>query len=304
MPELRHLRSFVAVAEELHFGRAARRLRIAQPPLSRQIQQLEGELGVRLLDRNKRRVELTPAGRAFLDGARRALEQTAQAVTAAQRAGRGETGRLAVAFVGSATYGLLPDILRVFRKRFPDVELVLHELGTTAQQTAVLEGRLNLGFIRPAPSSLATLDPALAPTVVQRDPLMIALPKNHDLARLDAIPLARLKAEPFILFPRESRPSYGDLVLDACAQAGFAPRVAQYTQELQTAVSLVAAGLGVTLVPASVRSMRRANTLFKPISPPTPTSELLTIHRKDDTSPALRSFLEVIQTVVATHATP
>jgi DNA-binding transcriptional LysR family regulator len=296
--ELRHLQYFVAVAEELHFSRAARRLHVAQPPLTRQIQALEGELGVRLFERNKRRVELTAAGRVFLDGARRVLEQAEQTVTAALRAGRGATGRLTVAFVGSATYGLLPEILRVFRRRFPDVELVLHELGSTAQQEAVIEGRLNIGFIRPAPEALAVRDPALAQTVVQRDRLMIALPVQHELARLDEVPLGTIAAEPFILFPRETRPSYGDLVLDACAKAGFAPRVAQYTQELQTAISLVAAGIGVTLVPSSVLSMKRANVVFKSIAEPTPVSELIAVHRKDDASPVLRSFLDVIGRVI------
>jgi DNA-binding transcriptional LysR family regulator len=295
--ELRHLQYFVALAEELHFTRAARRLRMAQPPLTRQIQALEGELGVRLLERNKRRVELTAAGQVFLEGARRVLEQADQTVTATQRAGRGETGRLGVGFVGSATYGSLPEILRVFRRGFADVELVLHELGSTAQREAVMEGRLNLGFIRPAREELA--EPGLVETVVQRDRLMMALPVQHELARLSEVPLGAIAREPFILFPRETRPSYGDLVLDACAKAGFAPRVAQYTQELQTAISLVAAGIGVTLVPASVLSMRRANVVFKPIAEPTPVSRLIAIHRKDDASPVLRSFLEVIRKVAA-----
>jgi DNA-binding transcriptional LysR family regulator len=227
------------------------------------------------------------------------LDQADQAVNAAQRAGRGETGRLTVGFVGSATYGLLPEILRVFRRRFPDVELALNELGSTAQQQAVIEGRLNLGFIRPANESLAERDAALAETLVQRDPLMIALPKSHELAKLPEVPLAAIAREPFILFPRETRPSYGDLVLDVCAKAGFNPRVTQYTQEMQTAISLVAAGIGVTLVPGSIRSMRRAKVVFKPIAPPAPVSNLVAVYRRDDASPVLRSFLDVIQRVAA-----
>src|SRR3954465_7310062 len=172
--ELRHLRYFVAVGEELHFGRAAVRLGVAQPPLSRQIQRLEGELGVRLFERTKRRGELTEAGRVFLERSRRVLEQADLAVSAAQRAARGETGTLAVGFVGSATYGVLPEILRVFRRRFPAVELVLYEMGSTAQQRAVAEGRLQLGFIR-TPRDRAGRDETLAERVVQREPLVVAL---------------------------------------------------------------------------------------------------------------------------------
>ena len=200
--ELRHLRYFVAVAEELHFGRAARRLEMAQPPLSIQIQRLEKELGVKLLERTQRHVGLTAAGRVFLERARRVLEQAELAVHAAQRAGRGETGSLAVGFVGSATYGVLPEVLRLFRRRFPDVDLMLYEMGSTAQQRAVVEGRLHLGLIR-TPRDNAGLDEALAQQVVQREPLVVALPKGHALTRLETLPLIQLAAEPFILFPRE-----------------------------------------------------------------------------------------------------
>ncbi|HEY7119759.1 MAG TPA: LysR family transcriptional regulator [Tepidisphaeraceae bacterium] len=292
--ELRHLRYFVAVAEELHFGRAARRLHLQQPPLSRQIQRLEEELGVKLFERTNRKVELTPAGRVFLERSRRVLEQADLAVHAARRAGRGETGSLAVGFVGSATYGVLPQILRLFRRRFPDVELVLYEMGSTAQQRAVAEGRLNLGLVR-IPRDKAGRDESLAEQVVQREPLAVALPRGHALAKVDALPLAKLAAEPFILFPRESRPSYSDLVLDACAKAGFVPTVAQQTQEVQTAVSLVAAGIGVTLVPDSVRSLRRDNVVYKPLAPPAPISELTAIYRRGDDSPVLARFLEIMR---------
>jgi DNA-binding transcriptional LysR family regulator len=291
--ELRHLRYFVAVAKELHFGRAAKRLEMAQPPLSIQIQRLEKELGVKLLERTQRHVELTAAGRVFLERARRVLEQAELAIDAARRAGRGETGSLAVGFVGSATYGVLPEVLRLFRKRFPDVDLMLYEMGSTAQQRAVVEGRLHLGLIRTARDN-AGLDEALSQQVVQREPLVVALPKGHALTRLETIPLIELAAEPFILFPREARPSYGDLVLDACAKAGFVPRVTQQTQEMQTAVSLVAAGMGVTLVPDSVRTLRRDNVVYKPIAPPAPISELSAVYRQGDDSPVLKAFQGVM----------
>jgi DNA-binding transcriptional LysR family regulator len=300
--ELRHLRYFVAVAEELHFNRAAARLGVAQPPLSRQIQDLEREVGARLLERTKRSVALTAAGRAFLERARRALEQAELAVHAARRAAAGQSGSLSIGFVGSATYGHLPEILRRFRRRFGDVELLLSEMGSTAQQRAVAEGRLNLGFIR-IPRDRAGRDEALAELVVQREPLVIALPKHHALARRESLRLAELRGEAFILFPREARPSYADLVLDACAKAGFAPAVAQQTQEVQTAVSLVAAGLGVTLVPESVRSLRRENVVYKTIgAPAAPVSELSAVYRRDDRSAVLGGFLGVMGEVMASSA--
>jgi DNA-binding transcriptional LysR family regulator len=299
--ELRHLRYFVAVAEELHFGRAAERLQIAQPPLSRQIQTLEKEIGVKLLARTQRHVELTPAGKVFLERARRVLEQADLAIHAAQRANRGETGSLAVGFVGSATYGVLPELLRQFRKQHPDVELILYEMGSTAQQRALVEGRLHLGLIR-TPIENAGLDESLDRRVVQREPLVIALPKGHPLTKHETLPLIELATEPFILFPREARPSYGDLVVEACAKAGFVPRIAQQTQEMQTAVSLVASGMGVTLVPDSVRTLRRDNVVYKTIAPPAPLSELSAVSRKGDDSPVLAAFLRVMGEVVGAGA--
>src|SRR3954453_15892050 len=202
--ELRHLRYFVAVAEELHFGRAARRLQLAQPPLSRQIQGLEQELGVRLLERTKRHVELTPAGKVFLEHARKLLTEADHAVAAARRAARGEIGRLAIGFVGAATYSALPELLRVFHTRFPDVELVLYEMTSAHQHDALREGRIEVGFVRPA-----IPDDTLARRVARGEPLVAALPAGHRLARRDEpIPLSDLAGEPFILFPRDPRPSF------------------------------------------------------------------------------------------------
>jgi LysR family transcriptional regulator, benzoate and cis,cis-muconate-responsive activator of ben and cat genes len=299
--ELRHLKYFVAVAEALHFGRAAAALGMAQPPLSRQIQRLESDLSVRLFDRTKRHVELTAAGKVFLDRAKRVLEQADLAVTAARRAAAGQTGALAVGFVGSATYGVLPDVLRTFRRRHPDVELMLNEMGSTAQQRAVAEGRLQLGLIR-TPAGPAGLDDALAEIIIQRERLMVALPRSHALAKVEALPLSKLSTEPFILFPRESRPSYSEVVIAACARAGFAPKIAQETQEMQTAISLVAAGMGVTLVPESVKSLRRENVIYRPLAPPAPVSELTAVHRRGDDSPVLSAFLAVMRDAVAKRA--
>lgn len=292
--ELRHLRYFVAVGEELHFGRAARRLHLAQPPLSRQIQALEKELGVRLLERTKRHVELTPAGRVFLEHARKLLSQADDAVVAARRAARGEIGRLAVGFVGSATYSVLPELLRVFHARFPEVELVLHEMTSAHQHQALREGRIEVGFVRPA-----IPDEALARCVIRREPLVAALPAGHRLAQDNGpLPLSDLAGEPFILFPRDPRPSFGDLITGYCVAAGFSPRVVQETQEMQTAVSLVAAGIGVSLVPEAVRSLPRTGVTYRRLTEP-PVTELTMVYRHDHPSAVLRAFLEVVEQAAA-----
>jgi DNA-binding transcriptional LysR family regulator len=291
--ELYSLRYFVAVAEELHFGRAARRLGMAQPPLSRQIRALEAELGARLLERTKRHVALTPAGEVLLEEARRLLAQAERVVEAVHRAARGQTGRLAVGFVGTATYGLLPEILRRFHRRFPEVALTLVEMGSPMQLAALGERRIDVGFLRPA-----ALDATLAGRVVQREPLLVALPAGHRLAKAEGITLSDLASEPFVMFPREPRPSYGELLIGYCVAAGFSPRIAQETNEMQTALSLVAAGIGVTLVPASVRSVRRANVVYKPLGEHGPVTELTVVHRQEDDSAALGAFLGVTEEVV------
>ena len=195
--ELRHLRYFVTVAEELHFGRAAQRLQIAQPPLSQQIRQLEEELGVQLFHRTKRSVQLTEAGQLFLEEACQILTRAEQAIQIVQRADRGETGRLTLGFVGSATYSVLPVVLKVFRKRFPEVLLSLHEMTTTQQVQALHEDRIHLGFVRPP-----IHEQELMIESILKEPFVAVLPKFHRLANETQISLRSLANDPFILFPR------------------------------------------------------------------------------------------------------
>ena len=295
--ELRHLRYFVAVAEELHFGRAAMRLRIAQPPLSQQIRQLEEELGVRLLDRTKRRVDLTVPGRAFLAEARRALAQTERAVRTAQRASRGEIGHLTIGFVPSADLDVLPRVLRRWAERFPHVEITLHALLPGQQVDALRDGRIQVGFLRPPVD-----ETELAVESIQREALVVGLSERHPLARRARVRVADLMADPMIFFPRTAAPGYYDALVGVCRDAGFTPRVAHETTSIQTNLGLVAAGFGVTLLPASIRNLQRAGVVYRPLTPPVPHVVMAVAYRLRETSPILAAFLTVVREV--TGATP
>ncbi|MDR3709902.1 MAG: LysR family transcriptional regulator [Capsulimonadaceae bacterium] len=286
--ELRHLRYFVAVAEELHFGRAAARLHLAQPPLTRQIQQLEMELKAELFQRTKRRVALTEAGRVLLVEARALLEQADGAIVAVRRAALGETGWLGIGFVGTAAYEILPDILRAYRQSYPDVELVLREMNTAAQLEAIHERRIHVGLVRPS-----LRDTALAHETIQQEPLVIVLWEGHPLAKRAELSIADLREQKFVLYPRTPHPNFSDQTINLCISAGFVPDVVQEAQEIQTAISLVSAGMGVTLAPGSIQRLGWPGIVYKPIAPPTPTSDLIAAYRPDDTSPVLRGFLEV-----------
>lgn len=290
--ELRHLRYFLAVAEELHFGRAAARVRIAQPPLSQQVRQLEQELGVALFNRTKRRVELTPAGGAFLAHARQILAETERAKRVAQRAGRGEVGRLAIGFASSADLDVLPRVLRVWHERFPDVEVELNALLTGAQVDALHRGRIQVGFVR-----LPTEETNLVVESIQREPLVAALPDGHRLARRARVRLAELASETMILFPRHTAPGYYDVFIGACRRAGFTPRLL-HPGSMQTNLGLVSAGLGVSLMPASIRNLRRAGVVYRPLAPPVPQVEMGMAYRCDESSAVLPAFLETVRDVV------
>jgi DNA-binding transcriptional LysR family regulator len=286
--ELRHLRYFLAVADELHFGRAAARLHIAQPPLSQQIRQLEAELGYPLFLRTQRRVRLTEAGAAFRAEARALLERLEQAKAAAGRVARGEAGALAVGFIASATYALLPRLYRRFRERHPDVALGLEEMSTAEQVEALRAGRIQLGLARPPVG-----DDTLHVETLSEEPLVAALPARHPLAARKTLPLRALAHEPFILFPRQPRPGWIDVVQDACRAAGFRPAVAQEVLELSTAVTLVAAGIGVSLVPASAQGLRLDGVAYRPLRAPAPRTTLVALRRPDDPRPVVDRFLAV-----------
>jgi len=287
--ELRQLRYFVAVAEELHFGHAARRLRIAQPALSRQIQALEKELMVQLLFRNRRRVQITPAGQVFLDRARLILARIEDAVLAAQRASGGVSGSLNLGFVGSSTYDVLPSVLRAFRQAAPHVELTLSEMTVHVQLEALTEKRIDIGLLR-----LPAKTEGLVFRTISREPLYVALPSSHRLAQLPALRLSSLAEEPFVLYPDYPQPSWTEFVIGLCQQAGFHPVIAQRTVEIQTTLSLVAAGIGVSIVPECVGNITRKNVVFRRLMGVRARTELLVAYREHDPSPVVQTFLKVL----------
>jgi DNA-binding transcriptional LysR family regulator len=289
--ELRHLRYFVVIADELHFGRAAARLHITQPSLSIQIRDLERAVGVTLLQRTNRRVELTEAGRAFLEGARLALAQVETAVQDARRAHRGEIGQLTLGFVGSAAYDVLPRLLRAFRAAYPDVALRLGSMTTKEQLAALAERRIDLGLLR-----LPVKDATLAWRTVAREPLMVVLPITHPLATQARVPLRALAGEPFILYPRADSPAIRDTIIALCHQAGFSPNIVQETGEMQTIVGLVAGGIGIALVIAPEGYRGTGDVVFKALAEDNiPTWEMALAWRLDsEASPVIRACLTAI----------
>jgi DNA-binding transcriptional LysR family regulator len=296
--ELRHLHYFIAVAEELHFGRAAARLHMAQPPLSQQIRRLEEDLGVLLFERSqKRQVKLTGAGEAFLREARRVLEQAEHAALAAQKAARGEAGHLTVGFVGSVAFHLFPVLLRAFRHRYPDVELSLQELRSPDQVQALLQDKLLVGLLRPLKDTGGLcVEPLLA------EELIAVLPEGHPLASRARVELADLARESVVLPPRNSGcGTLHDLVLQACQRQGFTPRISQQATELHARISLVAGGLGVTLVPATFQSLQREGVVYRQLAEPAPRVDLAIAWRAGERSQLVHAFLDVAREAAALH---
>lgn len=261
--ELRHLIYFIAVAEELHFSRAAKRLNISQPPLSQQIKHLEEEIGVRLFNRTKRRVEITPAGLVFLAEARQIITMSEEAVRRTIRADRGEIGRLAMGFIGSANYSVLPQVIREFRRRFQDVEITLTEMNTSHQIEAFLNGRIQVGFLRP-PQGIEDKGISIEP--IFREPLMVAMRGNHPLRGETFMPLRLLAKEPFIMIPRQRGPGFFDYIIALCRQEGFSPDIVLEASQFHTIIGLVAAGIGIAIVPASMQRSRIEGVAFRMIA--------------------------------------
>ncbi|MBG4757751.1 LysR family transcriptional regulator [Pseudomonas aeruginosa] len=290
--ELRHLRYFIAVAEELHFGRAAERLGISQPPLSQQIQALEEEIGARLFERTNRRVELTDAGRLFLDESRQVLAQVDKAVLLARRAHLGELGELKIGFTSSAPFtSTIPSSIHAFRKAYPDVHLDLQEMSSRQVLKALLEESLQVGVIRPL-----ALPDAVHWVELFRDPLVAVLRADHPLAAgsEDGLAIAALAEEPFVFFPRSYGTGLYDQVIALTRQAGFSPRIAQEASEAMTIIGLVSAGLGVSILPASFRRTRVDGVVYRTLSDPEATTAVWLVRRQNEGSPLALSFIDLV----------
>ncbi|MBV9817082.1 MAG: LysR family transcriptional regulator [Solirubrobacterales bacterium] len=284
--ELRQLRYFVAVAEELHFRRAAARLHVSQPPLSQQIAALEAEIGATLLTRTRRRVELTGAGEAFLRDARAILAELDVAAATARAIDAGQTGVLRVGFVGSALLSIVPDTVQRFRRARPGVEIELRERSTVEQLRALRTGTIDVALLRPPIEP----DETLRAQPVLRERTVAALPADHPLARLRRVPLARLAAEPLVLFPRGQAPGFHDLLVGRLAATGNSPHIVQYAPEMLTIIGLVAAGIGLSPVPASVARLALPGVEYRPLSG-APAAELRAASRAGDASPLVAAFL-------------
>ncbi|HTP61022.1 MAG TPA: LysR substrate-binding domain-containing protein [Burkholderiales bacterium] len=281
------MRYFIAVAEKLHFGRAATALHISQPPLSRAIRALEESLGVKLFARTRRRVELTPEGRRLREEAQRALGQLEHAARELRDMAAGVSGRLRIGFVSLADYGVLPDLLKNFKAARPGVELALREMLSPEQAAALAAGELDFGLLLP-PVAGTDLDHV----VVQRERFVAALPARHRLARRRGrLAVRGLAQESFVMAPREIAPGLHDIVAALAARAGFAPRVAQEAIQMQTVVSLVSSGLGVALVPASVANLGRRGVVYRDIADAHPRLDLWLAWHRGTLGAAAREFV-------------
>ena len=291
--ELRSLRYFVVLAEELHFGRAARRLAITQPPLSIAIRNLETELDVQLLVRDRRRVALTEPGRAFLDQARVVLARASDAIDTVRAASRGEAGRLAIGFMSASIYTVLPLALREFASSHPGVRLELREL-TLPQQFAALEkGDIHVGFIRPQP-----MEAEFSSAILLQEPLVAALPSGHSLTRNRRVRAQSLAREPFVMFQRSPGLVLHDIVLKFCLQQGFSPHVVQEASQTHAVIGLVSAGIGVALVPSSAQEIRLRGVELRPLAERSPQVGTALAWRSHDDSPALKAFIATAKRVV------
>lgn len=286
--EFRHLRSFLAVAEELSFVRAAKGLHLSQPALTSQIQQLEVELGLELFFRNKRTVRLTDVGAVFVEEARAILDRTSKALERVQKASQGEMGVLRIGFVSSAALEIVPPIVTAFRSRFPNVQLDLTNLRTATQVAQLSAKTLDVGFVR-LPANQAGLDF----TLIHSEPFVIALPRRHRFANKKTLHLADLANDRFVLYGRRWAPGFFDQITSMCIQAGFTPNVVQETGEMYTGIALVAAGDEVSILPKSVALTKGRSVIFKNIASSSARSEIAIVTRAGDPTPLVRNFMQM-----------
>jgi DNA-binding transcriptional LysR family regulator len=287
----RQIKYFVAVAQELNFGRAALALNISQPPLTRQIQQLEEEIGAPLFERTAKGVTLTQAGELLLQESLNIQSLVEQAVERTQRAAQGKLGRIDVGIFGSGVLSMIPRLLLRFRTAYPDVNIVLHAMNKTEQIEALRQHRITVGFNR-----MLEPIPDIRIELVKTEPVLVALPEGHPLVAQEAIPLAALKNHPMVMFPTGVKPNFIDRVMELCRQEGFLPDVSQEAGDAVTGVALVASGFGLALVPESATSLRLPGVVYRPLkNAPHAVVDLSCIYRQDDVSPILAAFLEIVR---------
>ncbi|MCH0565580.1 MULTISPECIES: LysR family transcriptional regulator [unclassified Streptomyces] len=287
---LPQLHAFVVLAEELHFGHAAARLGIAQPPLSQQIRRLEDKVGHALFTRTSGRVALTPAGSELLPVARRALSDLADGLAAARAVGSGRAGRLRIGFAASLALTILPGLLRTFRHEFPGVLLDIREMTTAPQIAALHDTTIDIGLLREPPND----ETELGFRTVLSEPFVAVLPSTHPLAAQRTVQLAQLADSPFVLLPRTVGPTLHDQIIGLCITAGFTPQVVQHAVEWQTVCALVETGLGVSLAPASIRRIRLKGVAFRRIEPNTARTRVAVAWRENDHNPLVTHLLATI----------
>lgn len=296
--EFRQLRYFVAVAEELNFSRAAKRLYISQQALSKQISDLEKELEIQLFDRTKYYVKLTEAGAVFLNESRQVLDRVKNAVQLSRRAARGEIGQIKISFVASALHSVLPKILRIFRENYPDVEIIMNEQCTHYQERSLLKNEIDLGFLYlPIEDKSFNIQPIL------EDNLVVVLPKKHPLANLEKLSLKDLKNESFILHPRNEGPVLYDRIISLCEAAGFVPKIVQEVSTSKTRIGWVAADLGISFVFASLQNLINSEVVYKQINEVDISLKLALVWRKDNSSLVLQEFLKIVENVISPPVT-
>ncbi|UPK29092.1 LysR substrate-binding domain-containing protein [Bradyrhizobium sp. 195] len=291
--ELRRLKYMSVLAEELHFGRAAERLGIAQPALTQQIRALERELDVELFHRTKRSVKLTVAGRVTLNEAIRTLQQAEKTALVARQAGRGELGHIEIGYVGSAIFtGVLSKAIARFRVGNPLVEFRLNEVGIVQQLDDVSSGRLDLGILRLPVKSVPT---GVGIMSLHREPIILAIPRGHQLARQKSVTLSALKSEPFVAVQIQEGSGFNAQVAQICAAGGLSPQIAQRAGQFTALAGLVAGGLGVAFVPDSLRKLRIDDVVYRPLAKINQQSDLAMVYRKSERAPAVVAFLDQLR---------
>jgi DNA-binding transcriptional LysR family regulator len=290
--EFRHLQYFKTVAEELHFGRAAEILKMSQPPLSKQIQQLESELGVQLFERSKRQVRLTDAGQVFLERVYQIFREVNEAVDQAKRTGNGQIGTITIGFIEVASYEVLPRILREYQTIYPEVEIKLRELTTIEQMVAIQKGEIDVGFAR-----LPVEDSLIYKRTVWHEPFIVALPEHHSLSVNEKIHLSDLKKESFIFFPSHMLPSYYDEVINMCLKSGFTPKIVQEASHMQTTINLIASGIGLSIVPGSAALLQRKGVVYRELAGESNGFDVAVICKKDNTRSVLRNFISIVPSI-------